>query len=40
MQSYKSGGWRSAAEVEKLQMQIDYMYREIMSKIGHIEEME
>ena len=40
LEEFRNAPSRSAAEVEKLQMQIDYMYREIMSKIGHIEDME
>ena len=40
LEEFRNAPSRSAAEVEKLQMQIDYMYREIMCKIGHIEDME
>jgi hypothetical protein len=40
LEEFRNAPSRSAAEVEKLQMQIDYMYRELVSKIGHIENME
>ena len=40
LEEFRNAPSRSAAEVEKLQMQIDYMYREIMDKIAHIEDME
>ena len=40
LEEFRNAPRRSAAEVEKLQMQIDYMYREIMDKIAHIEDME
>ena len=39
LEEFRNAPSRSASEVEKLQMQIDYMYREIMNKITHIEDM-